>query len=518
MTESNNPKIDVDNLMQKIREEVNKHKFKHLKSTTLNEFSISKSTFNINYIEALLKNAQSRANSRTKWPDKLNRFPFNLNPKLQKIILTIINFLFKDQREVNFNLISCLQESVTLNQQLIEQIETLRVQMEDRLGVSDSRVQSLEDRLGVSDSRVQSLEDRLGVTDSRVQSLENRLGVIDSRVQSLEEQLKIIDKNIQSMDNSFNSFDTLVSSWLTDTKESFDAGNSRIEKIDERLKSVDNHIQDVNNRLSAIDERYARNDIYLKNDLIQQKRLISLFLEEAQRRLPEPFNQEQLQTLISEDQHLLDTFYVAFEDQFRGSREEIKNRLITHISSVEKAITSTGNAPIVDIGCGRGEWIDLLSKQGFKASGIDINVAMVQECQNLGLDAVLGDGLEYLRSLPDNSLAAVSSFHVIEHLQLQKLISLIDEVLRVLRSGGVVILETPNPENLIVGACNFYLDPTHRNPIPPPTAKFILESRGFAQVEIRRLHPMTENHNLENPFLNSLLLGCQDYAVIGWKA
>ncbi|MEH1892452.1 MAG: methyltransferase domain-containing protein [Nostoc sp.] len=489
MTESNNPEIDVDNLMQKIREEVNKHKSKHVKSTTRNDFSISKNTFNINYIEALLKNAQSRANIRTKWPDKLNRFPFNLNSKLQKIILKIINFLFKDQREVNFNLISCLQESITLNQQFIEQIETLRVQMEDRLGV----------------------------TDSRVQSLENRLGVTDSKVQSLEEQLKIIVDNIQSMDNSFNSFDTLVSSWLTDTKESFDAGNSRIEKIDERLKSVDNHIQDVNNRLSAIDEGYARNDIYLKNDLIQQKRLISLFLEEAQRRLPEPFNQEQLQTLISEDQHLLDTFYVAFEDQFRGSREEIKNRLITHISSVEKAITSTGNAPIVDIGCGRGEWIDLLSKQGLKASGIDINVAMVQQCQNLGLDAVLGDGLEYLRSLPDNSLAAVSSFHVIEHLQLQKLISLIDEVLRVLRSGGVVILETPNPENLIVGACNFYLDPTHRNPIPPPTAKFILESRGFAQVEIRRLHPMTENHNLENPFLNSLLLGCQDYAVIGWK-
>ncbi|MEH2373939.1 class I SAM-dependent methyltransferase [Nostoc sp.] len=504
MTESNNPEIDVDNLMQKIREEVNKHKSKNAKSTTINDFSISKNTSNIDYIEALLKNAQSRAYSRTKWPDKLNRFPFNLNPKLQKIILKIINFLFKDQREVNFNLISCLQESVTLNQQFIEQIETLRVQMEGRLGVTDSRVQSLEDRLGVTDSRVESLEDRLGVTDSRVQSL--------------EEKLRIVDNNIQNMDNSFNSFDTLVSSWLTDTQESFDAVNSRVEKIDERLKSVDNHSQDVNNRLISIDERYARNDIYLKNDLIQQKRLISLFLEEAQRRLPEPFNQEQLQTLISEDQHLLDSFYIAFEDQFRGSREEIKNRLITHISLVEKAITSTGNATIVDIGCGRGEWIDLLSNQGFKASGIDINVAMIQECQNLGLDAVLGDGLEYLRSLPDNSLAAVSSFHVIEHLQFQKLISLIDEALRVLRSGGVVILETPNPENLIVGACNFYLDPTHRNPIPPATAKFILESRGFVQVEIRRLHPMTENHHLENAFLNSLLLGCQDYAVIGWKA
>lgn len=490
MTESNNPEIDVDNLMQNIRAEVNKHKSKYIISSPVNDFAISKNTTNINYIEALLQNAQSRAYVRTKWPDKLNGFPFNLNPKLQKFILKIINFLFKDQREVNFNLISCLKESVTLNQQLIEQIETLRVQMEERLGVTDKRVQNLEDRLSVT----------------------------DKRVQSLEEQLRIIDNNIQSMDNSFNTFDTLVSSWLTDTQEGFDAVNSRVKKIDERLKSVDNHIQNMNNYLSAIDGRYARNDIYLKNDLIQQKRLINLFLEEAQRRLPEPFNQEQLQTLVSEDQHSLDAFYVALEDQFRGSREEIKNRLITHISLVEKAITSTGNAPIVDIGCGRGEWIDLLSNQGFEASGIDINVAMVQQCQSLGLDAVLGDGLEYLRSLPDNSLAAVSSFHVIEHLQLQKLVSLIDEVLRVLRSGGVLILETPNPENLIVGACNFYLDPTHRNPIPPPTAKFILESRGFVQVEIRRLHPMTENHNLENAFLNSLLLGCQDYAVIGWKA
>jgi 2-polyprenyl-3-methyl-5-hydroxy-6-metoxy-1,4-benzoquinol methylase len=518
MIDSNNPEINVDELMQKIRQEVAQRQVNFQRTESKNnniDISILKS--NISYIESLLTNAESRSYARTKWPDKLNRFPFNISSKLQKNVLKAINFVFKDQREVNFNLLLAIKESVKLNRQLIEQIQTLKTQTSEQF----TNVQGINERLSIVDMHFLEMHKRLSAVETRFQEMDERLSAVETRFQEMDERLSAVETRFQDMDERLSAVETR----FQDMDESLSAVNNSIQRHDERLDDMDSRFQrmdkrlgDVDSSIQRIDERYNKNDSYLKNDLIQQKRLISLFLEEAQRRLPEPLNQEQLQSFVDETQHSLDAFYVAFEDQFRGSREEIKNRLLSYISVVEKAVSATDNSPILDIGCGRGEWIEILSEQGFQTSGIDINNAMVHQCQSLGLNAVLGDGIQFLRSLPNNSLAVVSSFHVIEHLPMQQFMALLDEVLRVLRPGGTIILETPNPENLIVGACNFYLDPSHRNPIPPPTAQFILENRGFTPVEIRRIHPMNENHHLDNAFLNSLLLGCQDYAVIGWKA
>lgn len=480
MIEENTPEINVDELMQKIREEVSKRQnYSQLKREKSQPIKInSMATFNpiLAYIEGLLKNAEVRAEVRTKWPDNLNKFPFNfLNKELKKIPLKVLNFLFKDQREVNFNVIQALKESVTLNRQLIAQITSLKTQMDEHLNAVELRLKQIDERLDTLYSRVPDI------------------------------------------DVKFNKIDTCINSWMTGVQERLDAVNSQEQLIHERLSTVDTHLQRVDTHLRVMDERHLRNDSYLKNDLVQQKRLITIFLEEARQRLPERFAPEQLQTFVNQEHHSLDALYASFEDHFRGSRKEIKNRLTTYIPFVEKVLASTQKAGIVDIGCGRGEWLDLLSNYGFKSSGIDINSTMVERCQELGLDVIESDGLSYLRAQEDNSLAIVSAFHVIEHLPFREFICLIEEALRVLCPGGIVIFETPNPENLIVGACNFYLDPTHRNPIPPNTAQFLLENRGFRQVEIHRLQPMGGDHGLENAFLNSLLLGSQDYAVIGWK-
>lgn len=532
MIESNNPEINVDKLMEKIKEEVAKRKADYRPSRTRSALSISSLSNHLNHIEALLQNAESRSLNRTKLPAKYYKLP--LAEKLEKFILKTFNLLFRDQREVNSNLTSAFKQSININRQLITEIEALRSQLDERLGNVVSRTQSVDGRLGNVASRTQSIDERLGNVASCTQSVDERLRALENHTQVVDEQLESIatnmDERLRALEHRTHEVDEQLANSI---EQRLGALEHRTHEVDERLANsveqrlgvlehrthqVDESLESVNSHIQKLSESYLTNNSYLKNDLIQQKRLITLFLEEARRRLPEPFDREQLQTFAEEDRHSLDAFYVAFEDQFRGSREEIKNRFSSYISLVEKAVTDTDNSPILDIGCGRGEWMELLSYQGFQASGIDINNAMVHQCQSLGLNAVLGEGLQYLRSLPDNSLAVVSSFHVIEHLPMQQLVFLIDEVLRVLRPGGTIILETPNPENLIVGACNFYLDPTHRNPIPPATAQFILENRGFTQVEIRRIHPMTENHHLDNAFLNSLLLGCQDYAVIGWKA
>lgn len=179
-------------------------------------------------------------------------------------------------------------------------------------------------------------------------------------------------------------------------------------------------------------------------------------------------------------------------------------------------------ADVLDIGCGRGEWLEILQQEGVGARGIDHNRVFIEQCRQNGLDVVEADGLAYLRSLPDQSLNAVTSFHLIEHLPFEGLIALLDEMIRALRSGGLVILETPNPENFMVGSCNFYADPTHRNPIPSPTLKFLLESRGLVRLEVMKLRPWDaakiEGDSEIVKRFNEYFYSAPDYGIVGRKA
>ncbi|MBP8005723.1 MAG: methyltransferase domain-containing protein [Acinetobacter sp.] len=240
-----------------------------------------------------------------------------------------------------------------------------------------------------------------------------------------------------------------------------------------------------------------------KLNIVDTQRRITMLLEEARKRLPAPISQNQIETMLEEEDHLLDAFYVSLEDRFRGTREDIKKRSEVYVPVVRKAQAGTIVAPILDIGCGRGEWLEVLGENGLVAKGIDLNRIMVSHCQELNLDVSQAEAIEHLRSLKPNSLGAVTGIHIIEHIPFRQLVALLDEVLRVLKPGGVAIFETPNPENLIVGACNFYFDPTHLNPLPPPMIQFVAETRGFIKVEIERL--------LANRNIKSLMpLGCDE--------
>lgn len=215
------------------------------------------------------------------------------------------------------------------------------------------------------------------------------------------------------------------------------------------------------------------------------------------------------------------SFYVEFEDKFRGARADIQARLEVYLRYLQPLI-GDASAHVVDVGCGRGEWLELLDKQGIRATGIDMNAAMVELCRQNGQVAECADAVAYLNSVPQGSLAAVTGFHIIEHLPFELLIALFDAALWALRPGGLVIFETPNPENLIVGSCNFYTDPTHRLPIVPFVAEFMVRQRGFSHAEILRLHPYPDNYRLAEDSevarrFNEILYGPQDYAVLAWN-
>jgi len=218
--------------------------------------------------------------------------------------------------------------------------------------------------------------------------------------------------------------------------------------------------------------------------------------------------------------------YKAFEDLHRGSRELIKSRLGVYLPFIEviKSIyppapsSSTANE-VLDLGCGRGEWLELLKEQGVNAEGIDLDDDMLSACRAQGLKVATGDAVAYLQSLPNNSRSVISGFHIAEHLSLDDLKILVEESLRVLKPAGLLILEAPNTENLVVGTSSFYLDPTHQRPLPSQLLTFLTDYFGFARSKLLRLQEPALLRDELTPvsLFNVLSAVSPDYAVIAQK-
>jgi O-antigen chain-terminating methyltransferase len=215
--------------------------------------------------------------------------------------------------------------------------------------------------------------------------------------------------------------------------------------------------------------------------------------------------------------------YADFTDHFRGSTAEVSAKLEGYLPDVHRVVGSGG---VVDLGCGRGEWLALLRAAGVTARGVDANTAFVSAGRTRGLDMELGDALRYLQALQPDSVDMVTAFHVIEHLDTEELLALLQAARGALRPGGCLLLETPNPTNLVMAACDFYNDPTHRSPLPPALTEYLVSTQGFQNVQVRPLHPKTSPLvptgdegacDQVQEVIAQALFGPQDYAVLGYK-
>jgi SAM-dependent methyltransferase/prefoldin subunit 5 len=224
--------------------------------------------------------------------------------------------------------------------------------------------------------------------------------------------------------------------------------------------------------------------------------------------------------------------YVGFEDRFRGSRDLIRQRFETYVPFFDDA------SDVLDVGCGRGEFLDLLASRGIRGRGIDLNPEMVEVCRARGLDVTHADAVGYLSSLDDGSLGGIFAAQVVEHLQPAYLLRFLELAFHTLRPGGALVLETLNPACWVAFFESYIRDITHVWPLHPETLKYLVMASGFANARIEyrspvppqdRLQPValaagslrhdlddlieTFNANVEK--LNTRMFTHLDYAVIG---
>jgi O-antigen chain-terminating methyltransferase len=221
-----------------------------------------------------------------------------------------------------------------------------------------------------------------------------------------------------------------------------------------------------------------------------------------------------------------DSAYVAFENRFRGSPEEIRAKLSEYAAHFE------GLAPVLDLGSGRGEFLDRLREGGIGARGVEANAAAARSCRERGLDVGEGDLLAFLRAQADGSAGGVFAAQVAEHLPPAVLQAMLREAHRVLRRGGLLLLETVNPRSLVGFLEVYNRDLTHEHPLHPDTLRFLAAAAGFGDVRVEMKSPVeplarlqevpieglpeaaarTLNENVAR--LNDLLYGPQEYALL----
>jgi len=308
---------------------------------------------------------------------------------------------------------------------------------------------------------------------------------------------------------------------------------AELEAAGEEDKNAHQRLQDT---FRALEERHRELfQTYLeqRQETLLQKRRLDLILTELRQKAK--LGKEEVQNIADQSHHLHDHQYFLFETKFRGSSEEIRKRQEVFLPLFREVHESLGadELPVLDVGCGRGEFLEILGDASIPARGIELNEDMVHVCRERGLDVRQEDMFQHLQELPDESLAGVLASHVIEHLETKNLVEFVTLCHQKIRKGGIVAMETPNPLNLLVSTNNFWLDLSHIRPVHPEALQFLAESCGFLDPRVLYLSPCVEEVKFslfdpgENPtlqairknfeMLNHYFFGEQDYAVTARK-
>lgn len=240
-----------------------------------------------------------------------------------------------------------------------------------------------------------------------------------------------------------------------------------------------------------------------KETLLSYANKIDGFIQEAKQRLPKEFTDDELKQITSLSNSKFDDIYKSFEENLRGTKQEIKDKLKIYLPFLENISLHKEEISILDINRGQEEWLELLEENGYSAKGANFE-----------------EVLSYLKSLPKNSLSLVSGFHIIEHFNsFDDVLTLLSESYRVLKPNGMIIFETPNTKNILVGASDFYLDPSHQKPLHPTTMKFFVKKLGFRQVQSLVINngKFRDIDEIDYCYIDDYVYTGKDYVLLGRK-
>lgn len=293
--------------------------------------------------------------------------------------------------------------------------------------------------------------------------------------------------------------------------------------------------QGIEHRLEQTDlvqHQVGRDFRQLRGQVLALERRLGLLLEPVRRSATAPQAMSDPSAADHEPEHLLDALRVAFEDENRGTREEVMEGLRVYVQVFRQAGLGTPDLPIFDLAAHRGEWLELLQQQGFCARGIESSLVCLEAGAHRRLPIAQGEPLSALRAMPEKILGGVTGFHVIDHLDLGSVIKILDETVRVLKPRGLLLLASANPENLLVASGRYGLSGVARL-LAPTTLQFLFEQRGLMETGVIRspargryaeLQPFPTDHFLAariNPMIDLLrecLAAPESYAVIGRTA
>ena len=402
--------------------------------------------------------------------------------------------------------------------------EARQIQWEKTILDKEKRISELETVVRSGFFRQGEQQRRADEQNSEIIALKHALEETNVRL----EQLESTSVRLNQFEESSARLDQLeeASARLDQLEEA----SARLDQLEEASVRLD-QLEEASARLDQLEEASARlNQLEEASARLDQLEATSARLDqlEATSARFEELERDEAARRAEAERYNIDNYvdYIRFENIFRGSEEEIKKRVERYLQYF------LPGQRVLDLGCGHGEWLQVLTGFGVRAKGVDMNRGCVEICQVKQLDAEQSDMFAYLEKQEDASLDGITALQVIEHITPGQLGYLLQLCRQKLRTGGVLILETPNPAVVYTILYNFYVDPTHIRPVDPRWLKYLVETSGFGDVLIdypaysvmgdfaQPRFPALDNQEDANrrvDFLNNMLFGATDYAVIARK-
>ncbi len=452
--------------------------------------------------------------------------------KVKKLIMRVFRLYATRQVEFNAVILKITNRFFDLFHDIAEKFEYFRkaeVRIHQRIEQSEKIERNINKRLDNQQSRLEYVED-FGVDISH---LRRRLENVEAYEQEIYSLRKRIEK-LEEWEKDFNIQRNRIEK-LEKWEKDFGIQRDRIEKLEnwdkdfniqrKRFEELEKTNRILNKRLLPLENIKERFEILLNENTVLRQRLEHSIVE------TKPAAQEKAIPVETKTNNISnDYLYFPYLNTDRAIESVVKELIEPYISFFSKTKTDKNidNPFVIDIGCGRGEFLDSCREVKLPAKGIDVNEDMVSHCKTKKHDVVLADAVHYLQSLENNSVRGIFACHVIEHMLPNQLLEFLRLCSAKLAKGGKLALETPNPTSFFALSM-FYRDFTHKQPIHPKTISFLIEKLLFQDVKVEEIHPtpekyklktisdnnLLENTNIEK--LNSTLYGYLDYSVLATK-